>query len=73
MSFGVNWNRTISLNTSIPVYLPNSYDISGMLVLVPRGLIKPLDMESADVMKFIVSGAVVASRDHTQNDNAHRE
>lgn len=55
----------IGLHDYLAVYLPNSYDISGVLVLVPRKLIKPLDMESADVMKFIVSGAVVASRDHT--------
>ena len=63
----------IGLHDYLAVYLPNSYDISGMLVLVQRELIKPLDMESADVMKFIVSGAVVASKDHAQNDNVHRE
>lgn len=63
----------LGLHDYLAVYLPNSYDISGMLVLVQRELIKPLDMESADVMKFIVSGAVVTSKDHAQNDNVYHE
>ncbi len=50
-----------SLNLSkdkIAVYLPHSYAISGVLVLVDRENVTPLNAKSAEVMKFIVSGGV---------------
>lgn len=42
----------------VAVYLPFSYAISGILYIVPRDRVKPLDMPPADVMKFLVSGGV---------------
>ncbi len=40
------------------VYFPDSYNFSGELLLVPRRHITPLNVPSAEVMKFIVSGGV---------------
>ncbi len=45
------------------VYFPHSYNISGNVVLVPTALIEPLNMPSADVMKFVVSGGVSGIED----------
>ncbi len=48
---GVSRNR-------VAVYLPHSYAISGVTLLVPASSVQPLDIPAADVMKFIVSGGV---------------
>ena len=40
------------------VYFPHSYAFSGNLFLVNNDMVKPFDGNSADVMKFIVSGGV---------------
>ncbi|KUG09868.1 DUF502 domain-containing protein [Solirubrum puertoriconensis] len=40
------------------VYFPDSYNFSGELLLVPRENVVHLDMPSAQVMKFVVSGGV---------------
>ncbi|AYA37301.1 DUF502 domain-containing protein [Hymenobacter oligotrophus] len=40
------------------VYFPDSYNFSGELLLVPRENVVHLDLPSAQVMKFIVSGGV---------------
>lgn len=42
----------------IGVYLPQSYNFAGSLVLVARDAVERLDVESADLMAFIVSGGV---------------
>jgi len=42
----------------VAVYLPYSYAFSGMLIIVPRANVTPLELSSADVMKFIISGGV---------------
>lgn len=43
----------------VAVYLPHSYNFSGNLVLVPRANIQLIEgVNSADLMKFIVSGGV---------------
>lgn len=40
------------------VYFPDSYNFSGELLLVPRENVTFLDLPSAQVMKFVVSGGV---------------
>jgi uncharacterized membrane protein len=40
------------------VYLPQSYNFAGTLVVFPSSHLQPLDAASADVMAFIVSGGV---------------
>lgn len=42
----------------VAVYFPQSYNFAGYLMLVPRSQVEPLDLPSADVMTFIISGGV---------------
>ena len=44
----------------VAVYLPHSYTFSGNLFIVPAANVKPLNANSAEVMKFIVSAGVTA-------------
>ena len=44
------------------VYLPQSYNFAGNLVVVPRERVSPLDVPSGDVMTFVVSGGVSGGR-----------
>jgi uncharacterized membrane protein len=46
------------LPESVAVYLPQSYNFAGNLVIVPRDQVLPLKAESGQVMAFIVSGGV---------------
>lgn len=43
------------------VYLPQSYNFAGQLLLVPRDRVRPLEAGSTQVMKFVVSGGVAES------------
>jgi uncharacterized membrane protein len=40
----------------VAVYFPHSYNFSGELFIVPIEHVRPIDVSSADIMKFIVSG-----------------
>ena len=42
----------------VAVYFPHSYNFSGELFIVPRINIKSVDINSSDVMKFIVSAGL---------------
>lgn len=42
----------------LTVYCPHSYAISGMVFLVKKECVEPLDMPAADVMKYVISGGV---------------
>jgi len=44
----------------VAVYLPQSYNFAGSLVLVPASQVERMDADSATVMAFIVSGGVTA-------------
>jgi len=44
----------------VAVYLPQSYNFAGQLLVVPADRITPLDAPSAEVMAFVVSGGVTA-------------
>nr|WP_319399973.1 DUF502 domain-containing protein [uncultured Carboxylicivirga sp.] len=48
----------IGIKEMIAVYLPSSYGVLGELYIVPANKVQPIDANSADVMKFIVSGGV---------------
>jgi uncharacterized membrane protein len=48
----------LDLHGHVAVYLPQSYNFAGQLVIVPASRITPVPMDSADVMAFIVSGGV---------------
>jgi uncharacterized membrane protein len=40
------------------VYLPQSYNFSGALLLFPSAVVKPIKIDSSEAMRFIVSGGV---------------
>jgi uncharacterized membrane protein len=42
----------------VDVYFPHSYNFSGELFIVPKELLRPIDINPAEVMKFIVSAGV---------------
>jgi uncharacterized membrane protein len=46
------------LEEYISVYVPQSYNFAGQLLVFPRDQVQPLDTGSADLMTFIVSGGV---------------
>ncbi len=43
------------------VYLPQSYNFAGNLIVVPKDQVSPLEADSGDIMAFIVSGGVTSS------------
>jgi hypothetical protein len=42
----------------VAVYFPQSYNFAGNLLIVPRDQVEPLELNSVDMMTFIVSGGV---------------
>jgi uncharacterized membrane protein len=48
----------IGLADSVAVYIPQSYNFAGNLIVVPKEQVIPIDIESGKVMTFIVSGGV---------------
>jgi len=48
----------LGLNDHVAVYLPQSYNFAGNLLVLPRERIMPINADSADVMAFLVSGGV---------------
>jgi uncharacterized membrane protein len=54
----------------VAVYLPHSYTFSGNLVIVPVENIKPLNANSTEVMKFIVTAGVTAIQAPKSNPEA---
>ena len=48
----------LGLDGWVAVYLPQSYNIAGNLVLVPADRVVPVAIEGPDLMAFIVSGGV---------------
>jgi uncharacterized membrane protein len=45
---------------SVAVYLPESYNFAGNLIVVGNEQVTPISADRGDVMKFIVSGGVAA-------------
>ncbi len=50
----------LSIKDHVAVILPNSYGLLGELLIVPTASITKIDANSADIMKFIVSGGVTS-------------
>jgi uncharacterized membrane protein len=50
----------IGLKDSVAVYLPQSFNYAGNLIIVPRESITPINAEGGDIMAFIVSGGMTA-------------
>ena len=42
----------------VAVYLPQSYNFAGNLIVVPRDRVHPLDVAGSEFLAFVVSGGV---------------
>lgn len=52
----------VRLDGHVAVYLPQSYNFAGNLLVVKKELVEPVDADSAQFMAFIVSGGVAEMR-----------
>ncbi len=50
--------ENIGFADKVAVYLPQSYNFAGNLIVVPKEQVFPLSVESGEIMAFIVSGGV---------------
>jgi uncharacterized membrane protein len=50
--------ENIGMAESIAVYIPQSYNFAGNVIVAPKEQVTPLEIESGKVMAFIVSGGV---------------
>lgn len=48
----------------VAVYFPHSYNFSGEMFIVPKEQVRPINVSSAVLMKFIVSGGVSKLNDN---------
>lgn len=55
----------LGLKDHVAVYLPQSYNFAGNVLIFPKEAVKPLDIESSEAMTFIVSGGIAG--EHTQS------
>ena len=54
--------NNIGLEDHVAVYLPQSYNFAGNVLIFPKEAVRPLDIESSEVMTFIVSGGVAGKQ-----------
>jgi uncharacterized membrane protein len=50
--------KELGITGMVAVYCPHSYNFSGNLYFVPAENVKPLELDSTDAMKYIVSGGI---------------
>jgi uncharacterized membrane protein len=50
---------SLGMDDEVAVYLPQSYNFAGNLIVVPKRQVIPINASSSDVMAFIVSGGVI--------------
>ena len=48
----------LGLPGEVAVYFPYSYSFAGQVVVIAADKVKPIDRNSADMMKFVISGGV---------------
>jgi len=48
----------LGLNEHVSVYMPQSYNFAGQLVIVPASALREIHTDATEVMAFIVSGGV---------------
>lgn len=51
----------LGIEGDVAVYLPQSYNFAGNLIIVPKEQITPVTADSGDTMAFIVSGGVTTA------------
>ena len=50
--------ENLGLEDYVAVYMPQSYNFAGNVLLFPKEAIQPLNIESSEAMAFIVSGGL---------------
>jgi uncharacterized membrane protein len=50
--------QKFGLEDHVAVYMPQSYNFAGNVLVLPKEAVKPLDIESSQAMAFVVSGGV---------------
>jgi len=48
----------LSLSDHVAVYFPQSYNFAGSVLMFPSDRVTPVDIDSSEAMKFVVSGGV---------------
>lgn len=48
----------LGIQDMVAVYCPHSYNFSGNLYFVPAENVRPIDLDSTDAMKYIISGGI---------------
>ena len=52
----------LGLTDYVAVYLPQSYNFAGNVLMFPKEAVQPLDINGSEAMAFIVSGGVAAAK-----------
>ncbi|WP_232699346.1 DUF502 domain-containing protein [Brevibacillus daliensis] len=60
--------KDFGLEDFVSVYVPQSYNFAGNLLIFPRNQVEILDAESSQVMTFILSGGVSGKEQSEQTD-----
>ncbi|WP_126427661.1 DUF502 domain-containing protein [Brevibacillus marinus] len=63
--------ESFGLADKVAVYLPQSYNFAGNLLIVPRELVEPLAADSAEVLAFLVSGGVAGKQTDARQPGAN--
>lgn len=64
----------LGLEEKVAVYLPHSYAVSGILVIVDKENIRTIEINPSDAMKMVVSGGVTGyDNDEEQQATAKKE
>jgi uncharacterized membrane protein len=50
--------ENLGLEDYVAVYMPQSYNFAGNVLLFPKEAVQPLEIESSQAMAFIVSGGL---------------
>lgn len=58
------------LDDDVAVYLPQSYNFAGNLIIVPRERVTALDVAASDVTAFVVSGGISSSQKDKESGSA---
>jgi uncharacterized membrane protein len=48
----------LGIKDHVAVYLPQSYNFAGNLIILPKNQVTPIDRDSSEVMTFIVSAGI---------------
>lgn len=52
----------LGLADHVAVYFPQSYNFAGSVLVIPADRVRPLNVDSADAMAFVVSGGVTGAQ-----------